>query len=305
MAAHDPALDVLLAAAERVDAALERLLPSTDEPCGRLHDAMRYSTLSPGKRLRPALALAACRALGGDESECLAPASALEMVHAYSLIHDDLPAMDDDDLRRGRPTSHVAYGEAMAILAGDALHTLACEVLATHPPGDERAILRSRIQAHVLPAIGWRGMVGGQALDMELTGRGSAASESDLESSHVRKTGALIRASILLGAEVAGASRDAVAAMADFGAVAGHAFQVVDDVLDVTSDAASLGKTGGKDAQAAKVTYPAVLGLTAARAKAKELTARAIGLLDALPVPAGGDPSHLRLLTRFILERSS
>jgi geranylgeranyl diphosphate synthase type II len=266
---------------------------------------MRYAALSPGKRLRPALALAACRALGGDEVRCLEPAAALEMIHAYSLIHDDLPAMDDDELRRGRPTCHVAFDEATAILAGDALHTLACEVLATYPEGDAEAALRSRVQRHVLRAAGWRGMVGGQALDMELTGRGASGTEDEVRAIHLRKTAALIRASLLLGAELSGAGPGPVDAMGAFGEVAGLAFQVVDDVLDVTSDAASLGKTAGKDADEKKVTYPAVLGLDASVARARELTAEALARLEAMSFPDAGDPEPLRALTRFILERSS
>jgi geranylgeranyl pyrophosphate synthase len=296
---------ILEDARRRVDAALDRLLPSPSEPCARLHEAMRYSALSPGKRLRPALALAACRAFGGDEKACLEPAAALEMVHAYSLIHDDLPAMDDDDLRRGRPTSHVVYGEAMAILAGDALHTLACEVLATWPHGNGQLVARARVQRHVLEAIGWRGMVGGQALDMELTGKGGAASEEEVRGIHLRKTGALIRAALLLGSEIGGAHADQVEAMGRFGDVVGLAFQVVDDVLDVTADAATLGKSQGKDAKAAKVTYPAVLGLEGARARARDLTEAALRELAALRFPEGGDPSQLEALTRFILERQS
>jgi geranylgeranyl diphosphate synthase type II len=266
---------------------------------------MRYSTLSPGKRLRPALALAACRAFGGDEERCLEPAAALEMIHAYSLIHDDLPAMDDDDLRRGRPTNHVVFGEAMAILAGDGLHTLACEVLATRPVGDAHAVLRGRVQRHVLEAIGWRGMVGGQATDMELTGKGGTVGERDVESIHLRKTGALIRASLLLGSELGGASPDEVDGMARFGDTAGLAFQVVDDVLDVTSSSEQLGKSAGKDADEGKVTYPAVLGLDGARARARELTERALAQLRDMRFPESGDAEPLRALTRYVLERTS
>jgi geranylgeranyl diphosphate synthase type II len=264
---------------------------------------MRYSALAGGKRLRPALALAACRAFGGDEEACLAPAAALEMIHAYSLIHDDLPAMDDDDLRRGQPTSHVVFGEAMAILAGDALHSLACEVLATHPTGQEHDAARGRVQRAVLAAIGWRGMVGGQVLDMELTGRGGTAAEEELAGIHRRKTGALIRASLVLGAELGGAPADAVEELGRFGDVAGLAFQVVDDVLDVTASSVELGKTGGKDQETGKVTYPAVLGLELARVRARELTTLALELLEDVDHPAAGDPGPLRALATFILER--
>jgi len=289
----------------RIDETLDRLLPTPADVPGRLHEAMRYSALSPGKRLRPALALAACRAFGGDETSCLAPASALEMIHAYSLIHDDLPAMDDDDLRRGQPTCHVKFDEATAILAGDALHSLACEVLATHPEGVAHDSVRARVQRAVLQAIGWRGMVGGQVLDMELTGRGGDASEEDLAGIHRRKTGALIRASLVLGAEIGGAPPSAVEELGLFGDVAGLAFQVVDDVLDVTASSEELGKTGGKDQETGKVTYPAVLGLEAAQQRARELTTLALELLDDVDFPAQGDQGPLRALTTFILERKA
>jgi geranylgeranyl pyrophosphate synthase len=260
---------------ERIDRVLDELLPRPDQPPGRLHEAMRYSVLAPGKRLRPALALAACRSFAGDEEACLRPAAALEMIHAYSLIHDDLPAMDDDDMRRGQPTSHVVYGEAMAILAGDALHTLACEVLATHPAGDEHASLRSRVQLAVLQAIGWRGMVGGQVLDIELTGRPEAGTLDEVREVHSRKTGALIRASLVMGAEVGGAPPSAVE----------H-------------------QTGGKDEAAGKLTYPAVVGLERSRAIAASLTREARDLLDGTEFPPSGDAGALRALTQFILERT-
>jgi geranylgeranyl pyrophosphate synthase len=291
--------------APRVDATLDCLLPRPPATPERLCEAMRYSALSPGKRLRPALALATCRAFGGDEARCLPPAAALEMIHAYSLIHDDLPAMDDDDLRRGKPTNHVVFGEAMAILAGDALHTLACHVLATHPPGDADAALRSRVQGVVLEAIGSAGMVGGQALDIELTGRGGEVDEEQLVGIHSRQTGALIRASVVLGAEMGGGSSRAVEAMSQFGAALGLAFQVIDDILDVTAESADLGKTRGKDQAAQKVTYPAVLGLDGARARARELTERSHALLAAVEIPRGGDVGPLRALASYVLERKS
>jgi geranylgeranyl pyrophosphate synthase len=296
---------ILQAAGRRVDAALDELLGPDPEVPGALLEAMRYSALGPGKRLRPALALAACRAFGGEDEACLRPAAALEMIHAYSLVHDDLPAMDDDDLRRGRPTSHVVYGEALAILAGDALHTRACEVLATWPAGDDRAALRSRVQQAVLGAIGARGMVGGQAVDIALTGRGGSVSEAELEGIHRRKTGALIRSSVVLGSEIGGASADQVEAMGRFGAALGLAFQVIDDILDVTAETTELGKTRGKDAAAQKVTYPAVLGLEGARCRAEALTHEALALLRAVSFPDGGDPAPLVALATFVLERRS
>jgi geranylgeranyl diphosphate synthase type II len=251
-------------AAERsvVDAALDRLLPQADAWPARLHGAMRYAVFGGGKRVRPILVRAACRAAGGDPEQVLEAACALELVHTYSLIHDDLPALDDDTLRRGRPTVHVAYDEALAILAGDALLTEAFAVLAAYPAGEGVSAGRAEACRLVADAIGSRGMVGGQVEDLEATGGEPDAAR--LNRIHGAKTGALIGAAVELGAVHAGASRQLRDEFAAFGRRLGLLFQIADDILDVTGSAASLGKSPGKDAAAGKLTYPAVFGLDAA-----------------------------------------
>jgi len=281
-----------------VDRVLEELLPREHGPAGTLARAMRYAVFGGGKRVRPLLALAACEAFSGEASTVLAPASALEMIHTYSLVHDDLPAMDDDDLRRGRPTTHRAFGEAEAILAGDALLTLAFEVLATHPAGDALAARRADAVAIVARASGHAGMVGGQIADLEA--EGSPSTRESLVWIHRHKTGALFSAAAELGALHGGASAAERLAMARFGHALGLAFQVQDDVLDRTADAASLGKTPGKDERSGKATYPALLGLEAARAEAKRLAEAA-----AAEIPEGARVRD-RLLdfTRSVVDRS-
>ena len=259
-AAPGAAVDALLAeAVTRGDAALGRYLPPESEAPERLHRAMRYSVFAGGKRLRPALVLGACRALGGDETRCAPAMAAVELLHTYTLIHDDLPAMDDDDLRRGRPTCHKAFDEATAILAGDALQTLAFEVVAEL--GAEAVIVLAR-------AAGSRGVVGGQQDDLDAEGASidnGPACRARLERIHRGKTAALIRASCELGAIAAGAPADGRSALAAFGEAIGLAFQVADDVLDATATSQQLGKTAGKDAAQGKLTYVAVHGLDAAR----------------------------------------
>lgn len=262
-----------------IDQALEAAIPP-DEGVVELRRAMRYSLLSGGKRIRPLFALASCEAVGGDPAEAMAAGLAVEMIHAYSLIHDDLPAMDDDDLRRGKPTSHVVHGEAMAILAGDALHTLAFETLAEAPLPPSRTRALVAVLAH---AAGMDGMAGGQALDLAFEER--PASESDVSRIHQLKTGALIAASCEMGAVAGGAGRTMAHRLGEIGRRVGLAFQIQDDVLDVTADAATLGKTAGKDAAARKATWPATVGLERARRQADDLfadaTARIEGLGDA------------------------
>ena len=260
---------------ERIDGALERLLPAADSWPRRLHEAMRYAVFGGGKRVRPVLARAACRAAGGDPDAILDAASALEMVHTYSLIHDDLPALDDDTLRRGRATVHVAFDEALAILAGDALLTEAFEVLGRSPEGDGYASRRAEACRLVAEAIGSRGMVGGQVEDLEATG--AAPDGARLERIHGAKTGALLGAAVELGALLAGATRETRAQFGAFGRRMGLMFQIADDILDVTGSAASLGKSPGKDAAAGKLTYPAVYGLSAA---CRERDALAAALAD-------------------------
>jgi geranylgeranyl pyrophosphate synthase len=288
----------LAACRESIDAALDRLLPGPDGPAGPLAEAMRWAVLGGGKRLRPVLAMAACEACGGDPAAILAPAAALEMIHAYSLVHDDLPAMDDDDLRRGRATVHRRFGEAEAILAGDALLTLAFELLATEPAGDAHAARRARAVAAVARRAGLDGMVGGQAADLAAEGRRPALDE--IEWIHRRKTGALLAACAEVGAIHGGASDATVAALARYGESVGLAFQIRDDVLDLTASADALGKTPGKDPRAGKATYPAVLGLEGSRAEAERLADRALAEIASLGERGG----RLAELARFAVTRT-
>lgn len=257
-----------------VDGALEGWMPLEDPRAPRLAEAMRYSVFAGGKRLRPALALAACRAAGGEDEDVLPFACALELVHTYSLIHDDLPAMDDDDLRRGRPTSHKAFGEALAILAGDALHTLAFELVLDRTLDPQRARALAAILAH---ASGHEGMVGGQVDD--LAAEGADVDLERLELIHRRKTGALLAASVRGGARAAGASPEALEGFERYGEALGLAFQIADDVLDATSTAEVLGKTPGKDAEDGKLTYVALEGVDAARARCDREIEKALAAL--------------------------
>jgi len=264
------AFEALLAEERRViDAALDRLLPSAEAWPERLHEAMRYAVFGGGKRVRPILVRLACRAAGGDADAVLEAACALELVHTYSLIHDDLPALDNDTLRRGRPTVHVAFDEALAILVGDALLTEAFAVLGRYPEGRAFAPRRAEACRLLAEAIGSRGMVGGQVEDLEATG--AAPDRVRLDRVHRAKTGALIGAATGLGALYAGVTASQGASFAAFGSRLGLLFQVADDILDVTGSAASLGKSPGKDASAGKLTYPAVFGLAESRARLAEL----------------------------------
>jgi geranylgeranyl pyrophosphate synthase len=291
-----------------VDAALERWIPATGREPLFVWEAMRYSLLAGGKRLRPLLALASAEAVAAREGQdfataralALPSACALELIHTYSLVHDDLPAMDNDVLRRGRPTAHVVYGEGLAILAGDGLLTQAFALLAQEPRDDSPAIAMRKVQAISLiaAAAGASGMVGGQAIDLRAASAGPPDAE-ELRDMHARKTGALIRASGLAGAAMAGAPDDALRAIAAYGAQVGLAFQIVDDVLDVEGASAQLGKTAGKDAAAGKPTYPALYGLDESRRLAAECVRRAIqSLTDA------GLGGHLPGIARWVVERS-
>jgi len=257
-----------------VDEALERCLPPAGDHPPRIHEAMRYSVFAGGKRVRPILALAAAEAVGGGSEAVLPAACALEMIHTYSLIHDDLPAMDDDDFRRGRPTCHKVYGEAIAILAGDALLTHAFRVLAD--PGVAPGLpaeRRVRVICQLAEAAGSRGMVGGQVVDIQSEGRDIDLAA--LRALHARKTGALIRVSVLAGGILAGGDAEGLAALGTYGERIGLAFQVVDDILDVEGATEELGKTAGKDAQKRKATFPAVMGIEASRREAGRLIAEA------------------------------
>jgi geranylgeranyl pyrophosphate synthase len=261
---------------------------------------MRYAVLGGGKRLRPLLVYATGDALGADAARLDAPAAAVEIIHAYSLVHDDLPAMDDDALRRGRPTCHVAFGEAAAILAGDALQALAFELLAgDRTLADAPAVLVDMLHT-LAAACGSQGMAGGQAFDLAAVGARIDAGE--LERMHVHKTGALIRASVRLGALAARCDdADLLAALDRYGHAIGLAFQIRDDILDVEGDSATLGKTAGKDAANDKPTYPAILGLQGSRTRLGDLTAAAVAAL----APWGEDMRELTALARYVAERDS
>jgi len=248
-----------------VERALERWVPE-DAPA-RLGEVMRYAVLDGGKRLRPLLVLAACDAVGGARDAALRAAVAVELIHAYSLVHDDLPCMDNDVLRRGKPTVHVRYGEAPAMLAGDAMQALAFEVLT--PDDGVPPALAARLVALLARASGHAGMAGGQAIDLASVGR--TLDERTLRDMHRRKTGVLLQASVLMGAACGRPSAAAAAALADYGAAIGLAFQVVDDILDVTQASEVLGKTAGKDADQNKPTFVSLLGLEAAQAHANAL----------------------------------
>jgi geranylgeranyl pyrophosphate synthase len=261
-----------------IEAALARHLPDHSAIAPELVAAMRYATLTGGKRLRPLLVCAACTAVGGTVQQALAPACAVEFIHAYSLVHDDLPAMDDDELRHGQPSNHVRFGEATAILAGDALQALAFRTLAEAP--DVPAPARLRALTLLADAAGWAGMVGGQAFD--LAAESCELAQTDLAALHGAKTGALIRAAVQIGAVVGNPDLPA-ATLELLGAFAGRvglAFQVIDDVLDVTASTETLGKPAGSDLAADKSTYPKLLGLDGARALADSLLAEALELHD-------------------------
>ena len=281
----------------RADEALTRSLPPEDSPPVELHRAMRYAVLGGGKRLRPLLVYAAGHAFGEAGSRLDAPACAVELIHAYSLVHDDLPAMDDDALRRGRPTCHIVFGEAMAILAGDALQALAFELLA-HDVDQGVSPTRCVEMLRVLGrACGAEGMAGGQALDLAAVGR--RLSLDELENMHACKTGALIRASVRLGVLASEASDDALEALDRYAHAVGLAFQVRDDILDVEGDSATIGKTAGKDAAADKPTFPSIIGMDASREHLARLTADA---LDAI-APLGKRGALLEELARYAAAR--
>ncbi len=290
--------EYLVATQSRVERALEARLPSENILPKRLHEAMRYSTLDGGKRMRPMLTYATGKALGLPEEILDGPACAVEMIHVYSLIHDDLPAMDDDDLRRGKPTSHIAYDEATAILTGDALQALAFEILAHDSSIKVDAESRLKMITTLSKASGSQGMVGGQAIDLESVG--TQLSLPELENMHIHKTGALIRASVNLAAIAKPDLDPAVAKKLDhYAKCIGLSFQVKDDILDEESDTATLGKTQGKDQDNNKPTYPALLGLSGAKEKAQELHQQAIESLSSF----GSEADLLRDLSLYIIQR--
>ncbi len=253
----------------RVEAALERCLPPATHAPVRLHAAMRHAALGGGKRMRPLLVYASGRTFGADIESLDAVAVAVELIHCYSLVHDDLPAMDNDALRRGQPTVHIAFDEATAILAGDALQSLAFELLANAPQPAEH---RVAMLAELARAAGVSGMCGGQALDIEATGRPGSVSLDDLQCLHAHKTGALLRAAVRLGAIAAVADAASRRALDHYADALGLAFQIRDDLLDVEGDSATLGKTAGKDLSQNKATFPALLGIDGSRARLAELS---------------------------------
>ena len=301
--------EYLRARQAEIEAALERALPAHPGCPSVVADAMRYSVTAGGKRLRPVLCLASADAVGGDRSLAMPAACAIEFIHTYSLIHDDLPAMDDDTLRRGRPTLHVVAGEGMAILAGDGLHAEAFGLLAREPRSTDPAIVgrKLRVIDVIATAAGAAGMVGGQALDLAAVtpaadGRLPPPFDADgLRTMHAKKTGALIRASAVSGAIMGGGSDPAVAAIDACATELGLAFQIVDDVLDVEGASKDLGKTAGKDAAAGKPTYPALYGLEASRRMARECIERAEAALSTAAIR----DARLLEIGRWIVERSN
>ncbi|MDD5176683.1 MAG: polyprenyl synthetase family protein [Sterolibacterium sp.] len=281
----------------RTESYLDRLLPSANIAPQRLHQAMRYATLGGGKRVRPLLCYAGGELASADLSRLDNPAAAVELIHAYSLVHDDLPCMDDDVLRRGKPTCHVEFGEATALLTGDALQSLAFQLLAEYPLEADatRQLDMLRLLAQ---ASGSRGMAGGQAIDLDAVGQ--PLSLTELEFMHIHKTGALIRAAVLLGAQCGKPlSAPELAGLDHYAKTAGLLFQVVDDILDSEADTATLGKTAGKDAAQHKPTYVSLLGLAQAKEKAAELRATA----NAALAPFGEAAQRLGELTDFIVDR--
>jgi len=291
-------LDEILASySRRVDRALGRWLPKESAKPATIHRAMRYSLFAGGKRMRPVLALAAAEACGGTVTAALPAACAVECVHTYSLIHDDLPCMDDDDMRRGRATSHKVFGEGVAVLAGDALLTVAFEILG-------RTVATRRYPAvaffrELARAAGSRFLIGGQVADLE--GEKKQSTLAELRFIHSGKTAAMIVASLKLGAMSANASPRQLAALTGFGGSLGLAFQVVDDMLDVTKTSEQLGKSAGKDVAAGKTTYPAILGLDRTGREAARLTKKALEALK----PLGADGALLRIIAERLLHRSS
>ena len=284
----------------RMEQALASRLPGADEVPQRLHEAMRYSVLGGGKRIRPALVFATGRTLGLADDQVEAAACAIELVHVYSLVHDDLPAMDDDDLRRGRPTCHKAYDEATAVLVGDALQPLAFQLLARDPKLPPDPAIRLKLIDLLAEASGTFGMAGGQAIDLGV--QGQAIGIAEVEQMHARKTGALIKVSVMMAAACVPTLSAALRAdLNRFATAIGLAFQIQDDLLDVLGDASTLGKATGADSARAKPTFPAVIGVAASQQRMQKLHAEALAALE--PFEAAADP--LRLLAEWLLKRQS
>lgn len=286
---------------ELINKALDSLMPKPDKFPKRVNEAMRYSLFAGGKRVRPVLTLATADAVGGDEGggvivKAMNTACALECIHTYSLIHDDLPAMDDDDFRRGNPTCHKKFDEATAILAGDALLTLAFKFIADSDLDSDTIV---RLIKEVSDGAGIYGMVGGQILDMESEGKD--LNHAELENIHIHKTGKLIRASVRTGALTAGVKEADLEKLTQYSECIGLSFQIADDILDVTATSEELGKTAGKDEAQNKATYPSIMGLSESKKLADELTERAVASLDSF----GDKAEPLRALARYIVERTN
>jgi geranylgeranyl diphosphate synthase type II len=298
MTAPETITHYLARRAAEVNEWLDRLVPSETTPPEQLHRAMRYSLLAGGKRLRPALVLAAGEAFGADTDDLMPAACAIEMIHTYSLIHDDLPAMDNDDLRRGRPTCHKAFGEAVAILAGDALLTQAFRVLAADTPNRD-AECQVRVIREIATAAGTvEALIGGQMADIDSEGKNVDA--LTLEYIHSSKTGAMISTSVVVGGIIAGAGAEQVEKLREYGRRIGLAFQIADDILDVTSTSELLGKTPGKDNAVSKATYPAIHGMEASEARARQLVDEAVAIAASLDL----ETRVLKDIARFIIARS-
>ena len=284
---------------KRVDEALAHFLPSSDQTPTKLHEAMRYAVLGGGKRIRPVLAYATAECFGANLSDIDSAACAVELIHCYSLVHDDLPAMDNDDLRRGRPTCHKVYGDAMALLAGDALQCFAIEILSHGELDNAQALARLKMIAIISSASGSTGMAGGQAIDLASVGK--ALSIEQLEQMHRLKTGALIEASVSVGAIAAQCDEDTLTKLQEYAQCIGLAFQIRDDLLDIESDTETLGKPQGSDQEQDKPTYPSILGLDGARDMAQQMHEKALNALSTLDSKV--DP--LRWLSSYIVQRAS
>ena len=287
---------------DQVERALSRWVacPTAAPAPAGLGDAMRYAVLDGGKRLRPLLVMAACEAVQGNPDAALRSACAVELIHAYSLVHDDMPCMDNDVLRRGKPTVHVRFGEAQALLAGDALQALAFEFL-TPDDGSVDAATQARLCRMLAQAAGFQGMAGGQAID--LASVGLPLTSAQLHDMHRLKTGALLQASVMMGARCGAPSLAVQAALRDYGAAVGLAFQVVDDILDVTADSATLGKTAGKDAAQQKPTFVSLMGLEASRNYAQQLLTRAHASLGEVEATGLHNTAALRALADMLVNR--
>ena len=295
----NPLNDLMRRYQERVDTALAQFLPSKELTPKQLHDAMHYAVLGGGKRIRPVLAYTTAECLGANLADVDAAACAVELIHCYSLVHDDLPAMDDDDLRRGRPTCHKVYGDAMALLAGDALQCFAIEILSHGDLDQNQALVRLQMIATISSASGSTGMAGGQAIDLAAVGKHLTIEQ--LEQMHRLKTGALIEASVTVGALAANCNQATMNGLKTYAQCIGLAFQIRDDLLDIESDTETLGKPQGSDQAQDKPTYPSLLGIQGARDMAQQTQKHALKALE----PLGDHVDPLRWLSSYIVERCS